>query len=228
MMKKVIEFVTEFNKFAKDNSLALIELEQANFIASAKDTLNLSNIVKNIISIKFYNLYKGIIFSDLDLFVDRIQISQFSLIDKKHMLLLLIASRSEKYAQTLTSSLREDERKFLNTYLKKTKEFVNYVLDKNNKDEIALFLYDLNSFRKYLKKDEFLMPTKISNAFNWVKKIDDKNILDELENSKKSLFLSRRKYYDKLNIYEDVVKDYKKYEKKLDLIIKEFKLNPSL
>lgn len=127
-MQEIIDFSNEFNKFAKENSLALVELEQANFIAASKNVLNLENIVKNIISSTFYNLYKGVVFSDLDLFIDRIQISQFSLIDKKHMMLLLIASRSEKYAQTLAGNLKEDERKFLNSYLKKTKEFVNYVL----------------------------------------------------------------------------------------------------
>lgn len=222
MMQEIIDFSNEFNKFAKDNSLALIELEQANFIASAKGTLNLSNIVKNIISIKFYNLYKGVVFSDLDLFVDRIQISQFSLIDKKHMLLLLIASRSEKYAQTLASNLREDERKFLSSYLKKTKDFVEYVLDDANKDEIALFLYDLNAFRKYLKKDDFLMPVKITNAFNWVKKIEEKDMIAELNSVYKALFLSRRKYYDKLDLHNDIVKKYKSYDKKLKELINHF------
>lgn len=220
-MQEIIDFSNEFNKFAKENSLALVELEQANFIAASKNVLNLENIVKNIISSTFYNLYKGVIFSDLDLFIDRIQISQFSLIDKKHMMLLLIASRSEKYAQTLAGNLKEDERKFLNSYLKKTKEFVNYVLDKNNKDEIALFLYDLNAFRKYVKKDEFLMPIKITQAFNWVKKIEEKDVLKELEKTNQALFLSRRKYYDKLDLYKDLVKDYKNYEKRLNILIKD-------
>lgn len=220
-MQEIINFSNEFNKFAKENSLALVELEQANFIAASKNVLNLENIVKNIISSTFYNLYKGVVFSDLDLFIDRIQISQFSLIDKKHMMLLLIASRSEKYAQTLAGNLKEDERKFLNSYLKKTKEFVNYVLDKNNKDEIALFLYDLNAFRKYVKKDEFLMPIKITQAFNWVKKIEEKDVLKELEKTNQALFLSRRKYYDKLDLYKDLVKDYKNYEKRLNILIKD-------
>lgn len=220
-MQEIIDFSNEFNKFAKENSLALVELEQANFIAASKNVLNLENIVKNIISSTFYNLYKGVVFSDLDLFIDRIQISQFSLIDKKHMMLLLIASRSEKYAQTLAGNLKEDERKFLNSYLKKTKEFVNYVLDKNNKDEVALFLYDLNAFRKYVKKDEFLMPIKITQAFNWVKKIEEKDVLKELEKTNQALFLSRRKYYDKLDLYKDLVKDYKNYEKRLNILIKD-------
>lgn len=220
-MQEIIDFSNEFNKFAKENSLALVELEQANFIAASKNVLNLENIVKNIISSTFYNLYKGVVFSDLDLFIDRIQISQFSLIDKKHMMLLLIASRSEKYAQTLAGNLKEDERKFLNSYLKKTKEFVNYVLDKNNKDEVALFLYDLNAFRKYVKKDEFLMPTKITQAFNWIKKIEEKDVLKELEKTNQALFLSRRKYYDKLDLYKDLVKDYKNYEKRLNILIKD-------
>ncbi|ULO00972.1 hypothetical protein AVANS_0331 [Campylobacter sp. RM5004] len=220
-MQEIIDFSNEFNKFAKENSLALVELEQANFIAASKNVLNLENIVKNIISSTFYNLYKGVVFSDLDLFIDRILISQFSLIDKKHMMLLLIASRSEKYAQTLAGNLKEDERKFLNSYLKKTKEFVNYVLDKNNKDEIALFLYDLNAFRKYIKKDEFLMPMKITQAFNWVKKIEEKDVLKELEKTNQALFLSRRKYYDKLDLYKDLVKDYKNYEKRLNILIKD-------
>ncbi|MBZ7985454.1 hypothetical protein AVANS14531_03770 [Campylobacter sp. Cr9] len=220
-MQEIIDFSNEFNKFAKENSLALVELEQANFIAASKNVLNLENIVKNIISSTFYNLYKGVVFSDLDLFIDRIQISQFSLIDKKHMMLLLIASRSEKYAQTLAGNLKEDERKFLNSYLKKTKEFVNYVLDKNNKDEVALFLYDLNAFRKYVKKDEFLMPMKITQAFNWVKKIEEKDVLKELEKTNQALFLSRRKYYDKLDLYKDLVKDYKNYEKRLNILIKD-------
>lgn len=220
-MQEIIDFSNEFNKFAKENSLALVELEQANFIAASKNVLNLENIVKNIISSTFYNLYKGVVFSDLDLFIDRIQISKFSLIDKKHMMLLLIASRSEKYAQTLAGNLKEDERKFLNSYLKKTKEFVNYVLDKNNKDEVALFLYDLNAFRKYVKKDEFLMPIKITQAFNWVKKIEEKDVLKELEKTNQALFLSRRKYYDKLDLYKDLVKDYKNYEKRLNILIKD-------
>lgn len=220
-MQEIIDFSNEFNKFAKENSLALVELEQANFIAASKNVLNLENIVKNIISSTFYNLYKSVVFSDLDLFIDRIQISQFSLIDKKHMMLLLIASRSEKYAQTLAGNLKEDERKFLNSYLKKTKEFVNYVLDKNNKDEVALFLYDLNAFRKYVKKDEFLMPIKITQAFNWVKKIEEKDVLKELEKTNQALFLSRRKYYDKLDLYKDLVKDYKNYEKRLNILIKD-------
>lgn len=220
-MQEIIDFSNDFNKFAKENSLAFIELEQANFIAASKNVLNLENIVKNIISPTFYNLYKGVVFSDLDLFIDRIQISQFSLIDKKHMMLLLIASRSEKYAQTLAGNLKEDERKFLNSYLKKTKEFVNYVLDKNNKDEIALFLYDLNAFRKYVKKDEFLMPIKITQAFNWVKKLEEKDVSNELEKTNQALFLSRRKYYDKLDLYKDLVKDYKNYEKRLNILIKD-------
>lgn len=221
-MKNLISnFAKEFNGFVKENSLAIAELEQANFYKEASKRNDLNNIVKNVISDNLYKLYRGVVFSDLDLFVEKIQSSYFSYIDKKHVLLLLIASRSDKYVETLNANLREDERKFLISYLKKTKEFVNYMLDKNNENEVKLFLYDMNMLKKYIKTDEFLTPLKLNNVFSWVKKIDEVDILKQLDRSKKALYQSRRANYHNLDIHKETIKKYKDYERQFNKIYSE-------
>lgn len=220
-MQKIKKLADEFNKFVKDNFVRLIELEQANFISSCKGLVNLENIVNNMISNDLHALYKSVIFSDFDFYIEKIQQSHFSFIDKKHMMLLLIATRSEKYAQTLAANINENERKFLNSYLKKTKEFVDFCVNDKNTNELALFLYDLNAFRKYLKKDDFIMPIKLSNAFNWAKK-EIINPKDKLEKTKNILFKSRRRFYNKLNLHKDLIRDYESFDTKINNLLKEY------
>ncbi|WP_267525018.1 hypothetical protein [Campylobacter sp. MG1] len=218
MQEEVKKLATEFNKFVKDNSLELIELEQANFILACENNVRLDRIAENLVSQNLLKIYSLIKFNDIEYYVDSIRKSHFSFNDKRNAILLILASRCNRYANTLVNVLKDDEIKFIHSYIKANKDFVNYCF--NNENDLALFLHDMNAFRKYFSNDKFLMPLKLSNSFNSIKReINLKNILK----IKESLFLSRRKFYNKLDIHKDIIKKYEKFEKKLNNIIESYK-----
>lgn len=215
MQEIITNLACDFGKFLKDNSLELAELEQANFIQATKNNLDIKKMARNLVSVEFINLYNVISFYDLDYYINIIQDSDFNLIGKKTTLFLLLNTISNRYILTLSNNLHDKEVKFIYSYIKKIKEFIEFC--SNNEKDLALFLCDIKAYRKYLKNDEFLMPIKLQNTFNWIKK--DCDYKSMLIKSKKNLFESRRKFYYKLNIHKKTVREYQQFKVKIDDII---------